>query len=65
MVEVDMKSDKRATVHIDEKNIAKLIGKKGKTIDEVERKIGISIGVETLGVKEPGRHVHSEYRTCR
>ena len=47
-----MKSDKRATVHIDEKNIAKLIGKKGKTIDEVEKKIGISIGVETLEVKE-------------
>ncbi len=47
-VEVNMKSDKRATVHIDEKNIAKLIGKKGKTIDEVERKIGISIGVEPL-----------------
>jgi len=52
MVEVDMKSDKRATVHIDEKNIAKLIGKKGKTIDEVERKIGISIGVEPIEVKE-------------
>ena len=52
MVEVDMKSDKRATVHIDEKNIAKLIGKKGKTIDEVERTIGISIGVEPLEVPE-------------
>ena len=52
IVEVNMKSDKRATVHIDEKNIAKLIGKKGKTIDEVERKIGISIGVEPLEVEE-------------
>ncbi len=52
IVEVTMKSDKRATVYIDEKNIAKLIGKKGKTIDEVERKIGISIGVEPLEVEE-------------
>jgi len=52
IVEVDMKSDKRAIVYIDEKNIAKLIGKKGKTIDEVEKKIGISIGVEALEVKE-------------
>jgi ATPase len=52
IVEVNMKSDKRATVHIDEKNIAKLIGKKGKTIDEVERKIGISIGVEPLVEQE-------------
>jgi ATPase len=52
IVEVDMKSDKRATVHIDEKNIAKLIGKKGKTIDEVEKKIGISIGVEPLEINQ-------------
>lgn len=47
-VDVDMKSEKRATVWIDEKNIPKLIGKKGKTIDEVEKKLGISIGVEPL-----------------
>lgn len=47
-VDVDMKSDKRATVWIDEKNIPKLIGKKGKTIDEVEKKLGINIGVESL-----------------
>jgi len=53
-VEVDMKSDKRANVRIDEKNIPKLIGKKGKTIDEVERQIGISIGVEPLEVKKVG-----------
>lgn len=43
-----MKSDKRATVWIDEKNIPKLIGKKGKTIDDVEKKLGINIGVESL-----------------
>ena len=48
VVKVDMKSDKRATVWLDEKNIPKLIGKKGKNIDEVERKLGISIGVESL-----------------
>jgi ATPase len=47
-VDVDMKSDKRATVWIDEKNIPKLIGKKGKTIDDVEKKLGINIGVESL-----------------
>ncbi len=47
-VKVDMKSDKRATVWLDEKNIPKLIGKKGKNIDEVEKKLGISIGVESL-----------------
>ncbi len=47
-VKVDMKSDKRATVWLDEKNIPKLIGKKGNNIDEVEKKLGISIGVESL-----------------
>ena len=52
IVEVNMKSDKRATVYIDEKNIPKLIGKKGKTIDEVENKIGISIGVEPLEINQ-------------
>ncbi len=51
-VEVTMKSDKRATVWIDEKNIPKLIGKKGKTIDEVEKHIGISIGVEPINVNK-------------
>ncbi|MGF7118109.1 PINc/VapC family ATPase [Methanobacterium oryzae] len=45
-IEVDMKSDKRATVWMDEEHIPRLIGKKGKTIDEVEKRIGISIGVE-------------------
>ncbi len=52
IVEVNMKSDKRAIVYIDEKNIPKLIGKKGKTIDEVENKIGISIGVEPLEINQ-------------
>ncbi len=52
LVKVDMKSDKRATVWLDEKNVPKLIGKKGKTIDEVERKLGISIGVESLQSRE-------------
>ncbi|WP_414469385.1 PINc/VapC family ATPase [Methanobacterium sp. ACI-7] len=52
-VEVEMKSDKRATVWMDEEYIPKLIGKKGKTIDEVERRIGISIGVESFQQKTP------------
>lgn len=51
-IEVDMKSDKRATVWMDEEYIPKLIGKKGKTIDEVERRIGISIGVEPFKARE-------------
>jgi len=51
-IEVDMKSDKRATVWMDEEHIPRLIGKKGKTIDEVEKRIGISIGVEPFRTGE-------------
>jgi len=51
-VEVDMKSDKRATVWMDEEHIPRLIGKKGKTIEEVEKRIGISIGVEPFQVRQ-------------
>lgn len=45
---VEVKSDKRATVWVEEKHIPKIIGKKGKSIDELERRIGIGIGVEPL-----------------
>lgn len=51
-IEVEMKSDKRATVWMDEEHIPRLIGKKGKTIDEVENRIGISIGVEPFKARE-------------
>lgn len=51
-VQVEMKSDKRATVWMDEEHIPRLIGKKGKTIDEVEKRIGISIGVEPFQAKQ-------------
>jgi len=51
-IEVDMRSDKRATVWMDEEHIPRLIGKKGKTIEEVEKRIGISIGVEPFQVRQ-------------
>ncbi|MBI5681128.1 MAG: Flp pilus assembly complex ATPase component TadA [Methanobacterium sp.] len=53
-IEVEMKSDKRATVWMDEEHIPRLIGKKGKTIDEVEKRIGISIGVEPFKAPQIG-----------
>ena len=58
-IEVEMKSDKRATVWMDEQFIPKLIGKKGKTIDEVERRIGISIGVEAF--QERAKQIEEKY----
>ncbi|PKL73180.1 MAG: ATPase, partial [Methanobacteriales archaeon HGW-Methanobacteriales-2] len=51
-VEVEMKSDRRASVWVTEDSIPKLIGKRGKNIDELEGKVGISIGVESLESKK-------------
>ncbi len=51
-IKVKVKSDKRAQVWIKEKHIPKIIGKKGKNIDELEKKIGISIGIEPLESKK-------------
>lgn len=51
-VEVEMKSDRRATVWVNEDAIPQLIGKRGKTIEELEAKVGISIGVESLESKK-------------
>nr|WP_319374451.1 PINc/VapC family ATPase [uncultured Methanobacterium sp.] len=50
-VEVEMKSDRRASVWVNEESIPKLIGKRGKNIEELEGKVGISIGVESLESK--------------
>lgn len=58
-IEVDMKSDKRATVWMDEEYIPKLIGKKGKTIEEVEKRVGISIGVEAF--QERAKQLEEKY----
>ncbi|BAZ98301.1 MULTISPECIES: PINc/VapC family ATPase [Methanothermobacter] len=51
-VRVELESDERARVWIDEKYIPQVIGKKGKTIEEIENSIGISIGVEPLEERE-------------
>jgi len=47
-IKADMISDDRVKVFVNEKFIPKIIGRKGKRIDDLERKVGISIGVEPL-----------------
>ncbi len=59
-VEVDMKSDRRATVWVSDDSIPKLIGKRGKNIEELEGKVGISIGVESLEAKNKGKQRSSK-----
>lgn len=47
-VKVELVSNDRVKVFVNEKFIPKIIGKKGKRIDDLERKVGISIGVEPI-----------------
>ncbi|MBC7119485.1 MAG: Flp pilus assembly complex ATPase component TadA, partial [Methanobacteriaceae archaeon] len=52
---VELESDERAKVWVEEKYIPQIIGKKGKTIEEIEDTIGISINIEPLKkVEEKG-----------
>ena len=52
---VELESDERAKVWVEEKYIPQIIGKKGKTIEEIENNIGISINIEPLKkVEEKG-----------
>ena len=45
---VEVISPERANIYINEKYIPKIIGKNGKRIAEIEKDIGISLGVETF-----------------
>ncbi len=46
---VDMVSDHKAVVYVPERDIAAVIGKQGKTIEQIEKKLGISIDIQPLG----------------
>lgn len=46
-VEVEIVSPDRANIYVAEKLIPSIIGKNGKRIAEIEKKVGISLGVET------------------
>lgn len=53
-VKAELISNERIKVYVNERFIPKIIGKKGKRIDDLERKVGISIGVEPLESSEGG-----------
>ena len=50
-VDVEVVSPDRANIYIPEEYIPKIIGKNGKRIAEIERDIGISLGVEIIDEK--------------
>ena len=43
-----MISDSKAKIYVPEADIGRVIGKKGERINEIEKKLGISIDVESL-----------------
>ena len=50
-VEVEVVSPERANIYIPDEYVAKIIGKNGKRIAEIEESIGISLGVEVIESK--------------
>lgn len=47
-VAVELEGKNRAIVYVPEESISRIIGKKGKKIEKIERKLGISIGIKEL-----------------
>ncbi len=47
-VKVDVLSDRKAVVYVDQRNIPKIIGKKGERITKIEKELGVSIDVREL-----------------
>jgi ATPase len=50
-VKVELVSDSKAKVYIPSQYIARIIGKEGKNIEQIEKKLGISIDIEELEEK--------------
>jgi len=51
-VEVDCLSDNKCIVKVPKSDVAKIIGKEGKTISVIEKEVGMSIDVQELNEKE-------------
>ncbi len=49
---VDMVSEHKAVVYVPEPDIARVIGKQGKTIEQIEKKLGLSIDIQPLEKKQ-------------
>ncbi len=49
---VEMNSEHKCTVYVPESRIAKIIGKQGRNIADIEKSIGISINIEPLAPKK-------------
>jgi len=61
-VEAEVVSDNKAIIYVPEKDIGRVIGKEGKTIDEIERKLGISIEVREKQEKKTAEGEEVEFQ---
>ena len=50
--EVEVVSDNKCIVYVPERDIARIIGKQGKTIEMIEKSLGMSVEVKELGDKK-------------
>ena len=69
-VEVNVLSDNKCVVKVPSEDIARIIGKEGKTISMIEGNLGISIDVQELGrddakTKKEGREINYEINQKR
>ena len=56
-VKVDVVSENKCVVYVPENNIAKIIGRQGKNIDEIEKKLGMSIDIKEFDKKTSGQTI--------
>jgi len=56
-VEVDVVSENKCIVYVPESNIAKIIGRQGKNIAEIEKRLSMSIDIKELDKKTPGQTI--------
>ena len=54
--EVEVVSDNKCIVYVPANDIAKIIGKQGKTINQIEEDLGMSIDVQELGSGNKGKY---------
>ena len=47
-IKAELISDSRAVIYVPEENIGKIIGKNGERISEIEKRLGVSIDVQSL-----------------
>ncbi|MAG15482.1 ATPase [Candidatus Woesearchaeota archaeon] len=59
-VDVEMISDNKCVVYVPEESMARVIGKEGKTINAIEKSLGVSIDLQPLGKNQSNENNGSD-----